>query len=124
MVMISGEGMKMNITSRARYLRTQQTEAEKKLWLFLRNRQMAEMKFYRQFPIPPYTVDFCCRSIDLIIEVDGGQHFDSKDDEIRTQFLESKGYTVLRFWNNQVLDEMDSVLQKIYDEIQTLTRSD
>ncbi len=114
----------MSITQKARQLRADQTQAEKKLWLHLRNRQMAGCKFYRQFPVPPYTVDFCCRTADLIIEVDGGQHADSKADIIRTKFLEDKGYTVLRFWNNQVMEETQSVLQEIHNTLLSLTRSD
>ncbi len=104
------------LTNRARSLRKSQTEAERKLWKHLRNRQLDGYKFYRQYPIHPYYVDFVCRTADLIVELDGGQH--NQDDiivydERRTAFLESKGYTVLRFWNNDVLNNIEGVIEMI-----------
>ena len=88
---------------RARTLRTNSTDAERKLWSLLRARQVQGLKFVRQFAIGPYIVDFVCREAALIIEVDGGQHAECRDDALRTAFLNAQGYSVLRFWNNEVL---------------------
>ena len=111
----------MTLTKRARKLRSQTTEAEKRLWKHLRNRQLDDCKFYRQYPIFPYYVDFICRDRKLIIEVDGGQHNESKSDAKRTAFLEEKGYTVIRFWNNDVLRNTEGVLFEIQSVLQSLT---
>ena len=98
----------------ARALRKNQTDAEKLLWYRLRNRQLAGCKFRRQQIIGPYITDFLCLEPKLIIELDGGQHSEQKEqDEQRTRFLESMGYQVLRFWNNEVLGNPDSVLEAI-----------
>jgi hypothetical protein len=71
------------------------------------------MKFRRQYPIGHYIVDYICVEAKLIIEADGGQHSENIKDSIRTQFLESEGYKVVRFWNNDIIENMDGVLQKI-----------
>ncbi|WP_422302520.1 endonuclease domain-containing protein [Candidatus Binatus sp.] len=98
----------------ARRLRRDQTVAENILWRHLRGRRLCNIKFRRQFPIGPYFIDFCSIERRLIIEVDGGQHADrSADDEIRTTYLTSRGYRVLRFWNNQVHASADQVLADI-----------
>jgi very-short-patch-repair endonuclease len=102
------------VTARARQLRRSMTEAERALWRMIRNKQLCEMRFRRQRPMGQYIVDFVCLEAKLILEVDGGQHaeqiaYDSK----RTQFLESLGYRVLRFWNNDVLQNMDGVVTVI-----------
>jgi len=95
-----------------------QTEAEKLLWSYLRNRQMEGCKFRRQWPIGAYIVDFACLSRQLVIELDGGQHAESiAYDETRTRFLEAKGYRVIRFWNNDMLANPVAVLQQIYEEV-------
>lgn len=93
-------------------------DAELKLWQALRYQQIASIRFRRQAPIGEYIVDFVSYDIHLIIEVDGGQHNDIdqiKYDSMRTQWLESQGYTVLRFWNHDVLLNLDVVLEKIWD---------
>lgn len=100
-------------TPRARRLRSDQTDAEKKLWWRLRNRQIADGKFVRQEPIGSYVCDFVCRERRLVVEVDGGQHADSEADKLRDRRLETHGYRVMRFWNNDVLKNMDGVLQTI-----------
>ena len=103
---------------RARHLRKQMTDAEQKLWQKLRNRQMAGIRFRRQAPIGDYIADFVSHDIRLVIEVDGGQHNDLlqvKQDTHRTKWLESQGYAVLRFWNNEVLFALDTVLETIWD---------
>jgi very-short-patch-repair endonuclease len=89
--------------ARARSLRRNETDAEHVLWQMLRNRQMAGRKFVRQYPVGPYFADFACREAMLIVELDGGQHDESARDQVRTAHLNAKGYSVLRFWNNDLL---------------------
>ena len=102
----------------AKSLRSSQTDAEIKLWYYLRAHRFMSLKFKRQKPIGQYIVDFVCIEQKLIIELDGGQHVAQIDyDENRTRFLDSEGYRVLRFWNNQVLQEMEGVLEAIRTEI-------
>ena len=100
--------------ARARELRRNQTEAEAKLWACLRRKQLNGVSFRRQHAIGPYIVDFCAIKAKLIIELDGSQHLDQAAyDAERTAFLESKGYRVLRFWNPEVLQDMEAVLRAI-----------
>jgi very-short-patch-repair endonuclease len=100
----------------ARRLRRDQTDAERKLWFRLRDRRLRGLKFRRQVPIDCYIVDFCCEGQHLIIELDGGQHVErGEDDARRTSDLEAHGYLVLRFWNNDVLRNMEGVLQAILE---------
>ncbi|HXW25658.1 MAG TPA: endonuclease domain-containing protein [Xanthobacteraceae bacterium] len=96
----------------ARKLRRNQTDAERVLWFRLRNRCLNDLKFKRQVPIDKYIVDFCCADARLIVELDGGQHA-MRDETNRTAVLESMGYLLLRFWNNDVLQNMDRVLEEI-----------
>lgn len=98
--------------TRARTLRRNATDAERKLWAMLRNRQITGWKFVRQFSIDCYFVDFACREAALVIEVDGGQHGTSAD-EARTAYLNAQGYSVLRFWNNEVLGNPQGVFEAI-----------
>ena len=99
---------------RARELRRHATDAEKILWRALRDRDAINAKFRRQVPIGNYIVDFVCHAERLIIEIDGGQHAEqSQADTRRTEFLEAEGYRVLRFWNNEVLKNLDGVLDTI-----------
>jgi len=95
--------------SRARALRFNSTDAEGRLWQILRARQLGGHKFVRQFAIGPYFADFVCRELALVVELDGGQHFESMHDAERTAYLNAHGYSVLRFWNNEVLENMDGV---------------
>lgn len=101
----------------ARELRRNQTPAEYRLWIHIKNRQLNGVKFKRQVPIGKYIADFVALQQKLIIELDGGHHnedvYKKKDDE-RTKFLEMKGYTVLRFWNNDVMDNLEGVLEQIH----------
>jgi len=98
----------------ARRLRREQTDAERLLWRHLRGRRMRNAKFRRQHPIGPYFADFCSIERRLVIELDGSQHADlSAEDEKRTSFLKSRDYRVLRFWNDQVLADVDEVLNAI-----------
>lgn len=104
-------------STNARQLRLQQTDVERKLWSTLRNRQLAGLKFRRQVPIAAYIVDFYCHECRLVLELDGSQHLAQLEyDDIRTQFLQAQGIRVLRFWNNEILSNIDGVLQKIYTE--------
>ncbi len=95
----------------ARALRQNSTDAESRLWRHLRGKQIGGVRFRRQQPIEPYIVDFFCPEARLIVEVDGGQHAD--DSDIRTRWLESRSYRVIRFWNNDVLSNTDGVLTMI-----------
>ncbi|MGO4831306.1 endonuclease domain-containing protein, partial [Rhizobiaceae sp. 2RAB30] len=100
-------------TSRARTLRQDETEPEYRLWGELRNRRLNGFKFSRQIPIGPYFVDFVCRDQHLVVEIDGGQHSESVRDEVRSRFLNAHGYSVLRFWNHEVLWERRAVLDTL-----------
>lgn len=98
----------------AKFLRKNQTDVERRLWYVLRNRQLSGYKFRRQHPFLPYVVDFVCLECKLVIEVDGGQHADTAtQDKVRTIFLQDLGYRVLRFWNNEVIENLDGVLTVI-----------
>ncbi len=100
----------------ARRLRRDSTEAERALWRLLRARQLSGYKFRRQQPIDRYIVDFICFTHRLVIEVDGGQHGINLDyDERRTRHLEKQGFRVLRFWNNEVLENPEGVCMKILE---------
>ncbi|HEU0155599.1 MAG TPA: endonuclease domain-containing protein [Stellaceae bacterium] len=95
---------------RARALRRNMTDAELRLWQILRSHQMIGRKFRRQVPLGRYIVDFVCHEARLIVEIDGGQHDGSSPLEAeRTRFLEGEGYRVLRFWNNEVLANLEGV---------------
>ena len=96
-------------TNRAQQLRNNATDAERRLWRRLSRRQLEGFKFSRQMPVGPFICDFFCRERKLIVELDGGQHANSAGDAIRTAFLEAEGYRVIRFWNNEVLGNMDGV---------------
>ena len=97
-------------TSRARGLRKRMTDAETKLWFALRDRRFANFKFRRQVPIGPFVADFICFETKIVVEVDGGQHADSLSDERRDRWLAANGFKVLRFWNGEVLQNLESVL--------------
>ena len=98
--------------STVRRLRKNQTDAERVLWLRLRDRRLNGLKFRRQVPIDRHVVDFFCPDAHLVIEVDGGQHA-SADETNRTKVLAAMGYLVLRFWNNEVHENIDGVLETI-----------
>jgi len=90
------------------------TEAERLLWRALRDRQLAGFKFRRQHPVRPYVVDFVCIERKLVVEIDGGQHAQQvAKDAVRTTVIQAKGYRVIRFWNNEVLENLEGVLQSI-----------
>ena len=112
-----------SIHERARRLRREQTVAERRLWRQLRDRQLLGEKFRRQHPIAPYIVDFVCLSRKLIVELDGGQHAERRKayDKNRDDYLRRKGFRVLRFWNNDVLGNLDGVLGRIRRELEAAT---
>ena len=98
-------------THKSRELRRNATEAERLLWQHLSARKLRSTRFNRQFPIGQFICDFVCREKRLVIELDGGQHAFSADyDARRTKFLEAQGYRVERFWNSEVLDNIEGVL--------------
>jgi len=102
----------------ARNRRRRQTDAERRLWARLRDRRLLGVKFSRQVPIGPYIVDFCCRELKLIVELDGGQHaIRATYDAERTAFLERLGYRVLRFWDNEALANTKGVLIRIVEAV-------
>ncbi len=102
----------------ARRLRANQTDAETVLWNRIRNRQIDGYRFARQVPIGRYICDFVCREKQIVIEVDGGQHNESvEDDAVRDRYLTADGYHVIRFWNNDVLGNLEGVLTTIQIEL-------
>jgi len=100
----------------ARRFRKKMTDAEFKLWIHLRNKQLG-VKFRRQYPIDNYIVDFVCLESRLVVGIDGGQHSESKTDTSRDEYLRSQGFKVLRFWNTEVLQNIEGVLSKIQEEV-------
>lgn len=110
--------VKQQSTNHARKLRTNLTLAEQRLWNALRAKQLQGHRFRRQHPIGPYIADFACIEKMLIIELDGGQHQEQiQYDENRTAFMQTQGWTVIRFWNNDVLQNFDGVLATIADTL-------
>ncbi len=103
---------------RARALRANMTEAEKRIWRLLRWGQMEGYKFRRQVPFGRFIADFVCHEARVIVEIDGGQHDPLSDEETsRTRFLESEGCRVLRFWNNEVLENLEGVHRVITENL-------
>ena len=101
----------------ARKLRDNSTDVERLLWSHLRGSRLYGRKFVRQLPIGDAIADFACRSAKLVVELDGGQHSDSESDEDRTEAIEARGYRVIRFWNHDVLENLDGVLAHITREL-------
>ena len=101
----------------AKVLRRNSTDAERKLWSALRNRQLLGFKFVRQQPVGPYIADFACREADLIVELDGDQHAESIKDQQRTEALAQYGYQVIRFWNQDVLTNVEGALLLIAERL-------
>jgi very-short-patch-repair endonuclease len=108
--------------ARSRALRGNMTEAERRVWQILRSHQLNGYKFRRQVPIDHYIADFVCHEARLIVEIDGGQHDRSSPQETeRSGFLQNQGYRVLRFWNNEVLANLDGVHEAIAGELGRIT---
>lgn len=100
----------------ARKLRNNLTDTEKVLWYYIKSRQVQNLKFRRQAPIGPYIVDFVCYSIKLIIELDGSQHRDKENmvrDQKRDDWLRKQGFKILRFWDNEILENINGVMEEI-----------
>jgi very-short-patch-repair endonuclease len=108
------------ITARSRILRSNQTDVERMLWQTLRQKQVNGHRFRRQHPVGQYIVDFACIERKLVIELDGGQHQERREyDEQRTGFLNERGWRVLRFWNNDVIENLDGVLTEIANALKS-----
>jgi very-short-patch-repair endonuclease len=108
------------VKARCRSFRNQSTEAEKQLWAYLHNRQLDGIKFRRQHPVGNYVLDFYCPEANLCIEVDGSGHLDPEQiqhDLERTRFLQEQGIRIIRFWNTDIFDHMDVVLDVIAKEV-------
>jgi very-short-patch-repair endonuclease len=112
----TGEGA-LTLTKAARKLRSRMTDAERKFWFALKDRRFEAFKFRRQVPVGPYIADFLCFESRLIIEVDGGQHADSARDVERDKWLARNEFRVLRFWNNDVLRNLEGVLTSLATEL-------
>lgn len=107
---------------RAKVMRSAQTPAEERLWYFLRAHRFLGLKFKRQKPVGPYIVDFICMERDLAIELDGSQHGDQVAyDRERDSWLAGQGFTVLRFWNHDVMNQTGSVLERIRQFVEALS---
>ena len=108
-----------DLKENARFLRNNMTEQERKFWQIIKNRQFYGYRFLRQYVIGEYIVDFICREKKIIIELDGGQHNEQSNivyDLSRTKYLENKGYKVIRFWNNDIDNNLDGVYLQLKNE--------
>lgn len=118
-----GEGLKppmpKRLTPVARILRRNKTDAEALLWSRLRNRQLENSKFRFQVPFDDYVADFLCHSASLIVELDGSQHAGSALDKNRNAVMEIAGYRVIRFWNSEVFENLEGVLEEIRQAVLT-----
>lgn len=105
-----------DINFKARILRKNMTPQERKLWNIIKNRQFYGFRFRRQFPIGNYIVDFVCRNSKIVIEIDGGQHNGQEEikyDKTRSEYLNNEGYQVIRFWNNDIDNNIEGVYEKL-----------
>lgn len=106
----------------AKRLRSAMTDAERRLWEYLRAGRLEGFKFRRQHPVPPYVLDFCCKECGLAVELDGSQHSEDAD-ALRSRYLESQGWRIVRFWNNDVLNNTDAVIEAIWNLLSRPTLS-
>ncbi len=111
-------------TSRARNLRTSQTDAENALWRHLRDRRFHGLKFRRQVPLGSYVADFACFEAKVIVEADGGQHADNARDDRRDRYFRGQGYRTLRFWNVDILKNIEGVLETLHEAIKEQIRAE
>ncbi len=105
---------------RRQELRRNQTEAERTFWMHVRNKRFYGMKFFRQYSLGPYILDFYCPTLKLAIELDGGQHTEDaclEYDAVRSEYLKIQGIDIMRFWNHEVLNNINGVLTKIAEKI-------
>lgn len=112
--------VRRQISPHASRLRGEMTQVERALWAILRNRQLEGFKFRRQATLGPFVVDFLCIETGLVIELDGGQHDEARD-RSRTDYLEAKGLTVLRFWNHDVAENLEGVADTIRTAVKKKT---
>ncbi|MFJ2976662.1 endonuclease domain-containing protein [Kluyvera sp. NPDC087067] len=113
-----------NISDFARRLRRELTPQERRLWYQLRDRRFARFKFRRQHPVGPYILDFACCTARLAVELDGGQHDErARYDARRTTWLGLQGWRVLRFWNNELMENEEAVLEKILEALRSFVPS-
>jgi very-short-patch-repair endonuclease len=117
-------GVPLNQRARARTMRRAPTDAELRLWRLMRDRRLSGLKFRRQVPVGPYIVDFLCVGSRLIVEVDGSQHAENPRDEARDAYLGSAGWKVLRFWNHEVTQNREGVLETILAHAGSLREAD
>jgi len=118
-ILLGQTNKKIHSNKLQRTLRNEMTDAEKALWKVLRSRQVSGLKFRRQHAFGDYILDFVCLENKVVIEVDGGQHGERTEcDEIRTRDLLTAGFRVLRFWNNEVLAEIEGVRERIWRAVQ------
>ena len=103
----------------AKRLRTEMTDAERRLWYLLRAHRFSGYKFKRQVPIGRYVLDFVCFDRKVVVEADGGQHADSSTDRSRDEWLQGQGFRILRFWNNDVLKNTQAVMEVISNALET-----
>jgi len=120
-LMLRSAAVKRGSPDKRRKLRQAATEAEKFFWSKVRNQQIDGAKFRRQVPIDRFVVDFCCLEHKLVVEIDGGQHAESSSDDVRTADLEAAGYRVIRFWNNDVLGNIEGVIDTLRAEMSKTT---
>jgi len=113
-----GRGEGASLLENAKRLRSNMTDVEKKIWMQLRAKRFFGYKFYRQVPLGKYIPDFLCYEPKLIIELDGGQHAEQINyDQKRDAFFKEQGFMILRFWNNEVMQNMDGVLSVIIESL-------
>ena len=115
---VTNEQFEVTLLARAKYMRANPTEAERRLWAMLRNKRFVEYKFKRQQIIAPYIVDFVCFDARVIIEADGSQHADNRHDARRDAFLHGQGFHILRLWNNEILANRDGISEAIWNALQ------
>lgn len=111
-------------TMRARSMRREPTDAERKLWLLLRDRRLSGAKFRRQAPVGPYIADFVCLRLKLIVEADGGQHIENMHDLERDRWLTEEGYVVVRYNNVDILNNREGVLADLHNRIEERRKLD
>ncbi|WP_202967147.1 endonuclease domain-containing protein [Legionella worsleiensis] len=112
------------MNNRAKALRQTMTDAENRMWYYLRNRRLSGYKFIRQHVIGNYIVDFVCREKKLIVEIDGSQHMDAVDYDLRrSQYLERRGYRVVRIWNHDVFKNIQGVMDSVLNELETVPQA-
>ena len=112
------------IRSYAKQLRRELTKEERRLWYLLRSRRFADFKFRRQHPVGNYILDFACCKTHLAIELDGGQHDENQEYDLqRSRWLNQKGWNVIRFWNNDLWNNEEAVLEKVLEILHTLQPS-